>query len=240
MKFVFYGGHHEKKNRDLHIETIGLTAIRSPRIAFIPASSFGGDLDFQDFVAEFYPLGIRKFLYFPVDIPSDFVLRKEVFKADVIHLGGGNTYEFLRDLRKRDLLGDLKRFVERGGVLTGLSAGGIIMTPTIKTAGFPSFDKDDNDIGLKNLKSLNLVKFEFFPHYRNSKRYDSEILRYSKKTNHPIYACPDGSGIVVEPCALKFVGRCFVFEKGQKFTVKSVTSVMPSVRKNYSFVSLFD
>jgi dipeptidase E len=58
----------------------------------------------------------------------------------------------------------LKKFIQDGGILTGLSAGAIMMTETIEMAGYPPFDCDENEDNLKNLKSLNLVDFYFFPH----------------------------------------------------------------------------
>ena len=90
------------------------------------------------------------------------------------------------------------------------------MTPNINTAGFPDFDCDDNYMKLKNWKALNLVPFEFFPHYVNSKRYMEELRSYSKTTKFPVYAIPDGSGIVVKDTEIRFVGRPYCFINGKK------------------------
>ena len=38
---------------------------------------------------------------------------EEVLKSDVIHLGGGNTYYFLKHLRKSKMLGVLKKYVKK-------------------------------------------------------------------------------------------------------------------------------
>ena len=96
------------------------------------------------------------------------------------------------------------------------------MTPNIQTAGFPNFDRDENDENIKNLSALNLVNFEFFPHYKNSRRYDSELLRYTQKTKIPLYAMPDGSGIVIDQSFLKFSGKAFCFFRGQKMPIKGM------------------
>src|SRR5690606_32920603 len=103
------------------------------------------------------------------------VLKQEVFKSDIIHLSGGNTFYFIKHLRQAKLLKDFKEFLNNGGVLTGLSAGAIIMTRSIQTAAFPSFDRDENEDNVRNFKGMGLVNFEFFPHYKNSLRYDREI-----------------------------------------------------------------
>ena len=112
---------------------------------------------------------------------------------------------------------ELKKFVDRGGVLGGLSAGAIMMTPSIATASFPDFDRDENDVGIRNLNALNLMPFEFFPHYLNSRKYIEELNEHSILSSIPLYACPDGSGIIVENHQLRFVGRTWCFHNGQRF-----------------------
>ena len=219
MKLVFYSGGHEEENIALDLAAIELTGKKRPSVTYIPSWSYDGELDFQDFVHHHEQYGIRKFVYFPVDHPFDESLLKAAMKSDIIHLSGGNTYYFLKYLRRSGMMKQLKDFVKKGGVLTGLSAGGIMMTPDIKTAGYPSFDKDDNEENVRSFKALNLVKFEFFPHYRNSKRYDRELLEESRKTKNPVYALPDGSGVVVDGKTIRFIGRAWSFFQGKKIPI---------------------
>jgi dipeptidase E len=220
MKLVLYSGGHDYENIQLDKHLIDLVHSESPQITYIPSCSYLCDADFHDFIKQYERFGIHNIINFPIDQPFTEVLKNEVLKSDVIHLSGGNTYYFLKHLRKAKMLGELKKFVKKGGVLTGLSAGAIIMTKTIEMAGIPEFDRDDNDENLKNLSAMNLVDFEFFPHYKNSRRYDVELLGYSKTLDAPIYACPDGSGIVVKNNEISFVGKTYCFFQGKKFIVK--------------------
>jgi dipeptidase E len=219
VKLVLYSGGTGEQNRHLDRHCIQLTGKKYPRIAYIPACSFDAEVDFKDFVYQFASYDITQFIYFPIDIPFDRVLMKEVLKSDVIHLSGGNTFYFLNSLRKARMLDELHSFVMNGGVLTGLSAGAILMTPSIHTAGFPSFDRDINEEGIKNLAALNLVPFEIFPHYKNSKRYDLELKNYSLSSRRPLYALPDGSGLIMSDNMLSFVGKAFLFSQGSKTLV---------------------
>ena len=98
----------------------------------------------------------------------------------------------------------------------GMSAGAILMTPNIESAGFPSFDRDENEERITNLKALNLVPFQFFPHYVNSRRYDRVFLSRSRRSSHPLYGCRGDSGIIVDGGKLSFVGRCYGFYRGCK------------------------
>ncbi|ATH08530.1 hypothetical protein BIY24_11385 [Halobacteriovorax marinus] len=221
MKLVFYSGGDRDDNFELDQIALNLTNKARPKMAFIPSWSYESEYDFKEFVNQYSRHGVTQFLHFPIDIPYDEILLKEVLKSDIIHLDGGNTYYFLKYLRKSGMMRHLKEFVAKGGVLTGLSAGGILMTPRIETAGFPEFDRDDNDVRISNFKAMNLVRFEFFPHYKNSKRYDDDLIKYSKSLNIPLYALPDGSGIIIEDHSIKFHGPCYCFFKGQKMIINS-------------------
>lgn len=216
MKLVFYSGGDSRENRSLDDELINLINKKDPLFSFIPASSYLSEHDFKDFVDQYRKLGVRRFIHFPIDVPFDRILIKEVFKSDHIHLGGGNTFYFLKHLRSQKLLPLLKDFVNRGGVLSGLSAGAIMMTPDITTAGYPSFDCDENYDNLKNLNALNLVEMDFFPHYKNSNRYDVEFRKLSKITGRGLLACPDGSGMVINGDKITYIGQCWLFYKGRK------------------------
>lgn len=219
MRLVFYGGGHESENIELHKESIILTEKIAPTIAYIPAQSYGAEEDFREFVRCFKKLGVTQFLFCPVDLMMSDVLKEEILSCDLIHLGGGNTYYFIHYLRKQKLMSGLKAFAKRGGVLTGLSAGGIMMTPKITSASYPKFDCDINDEGVTNYNALNLVKFEFFPHYKNSKRYNDVLAKESRKLKYPLFACPDHSGLVYNEGHFKSIERVYAFIKGDRVKI---------------------
>jgi dipeptidase E len=221
MKLVFFSGGDEQDNLSLDKSVLNLIKKKDPLITFIPSCSYLSEYDFRDFVDRYSKFNISKFIHFPVDLHFDQVLLNQVLKSDIIHLDGGNTFYFLNSLRKSGVLKLLKDFVLRGGILTGLSAGAIIMTEDIQMAGYPEFDRDSNDINLKNLKSLGLVDFYFFPHYKNSKRYESSFKKFSRNKLKIIYACPDGAGIIVNEDSIKFVGKCVGFYKGEKIVINT-------------------
>jgi dipeptidase E len=111
----------------------------------------------------------------------------------------------------------LKRFAARGRVVAGLSAGGILMTPHIALAGYPAFDRDEDEIGTSphRQRALGLVDFEFFPHYRHSARYREALERHSRRSPRPLYACRDGSGIVIEGDCFTAHGEVWLFDRGR-------------------------
>jgi dipeptidase E len=220
VKLVFYSGGHEIENKHIDRLMLRLPHKSNLRMTYIPASSFDDD-DFPNFIEHYQKMGVSDFLYFPIDIPFTRSKLQLALKSDIIHLSGGNTFYFLKHLRACGLLTELKKFVTQGGVLTGLSAGAIIMTQSIRTAGYPSFDCDINYDKMKNLSALNLVSFEVFPHYKNSKRYAEAFIAYTKKFSKVLYALPDGSGVIIEGERTTFVGRVYCFYQGRKHTINS-------------------
>lgn len=220
MKLVFYSGGDHFKNRELDYALLSLVR-KNIQITYIPYCSEEAEESFQHFKWYYRKYHLKRFLLFQVDQSFTQRMLKQVLKSDMIYLSGGNTYYFLKHLRRSGMTGHLRNFVKNGGILAGSSAGSIIMTPNIHMAALPSFDCDDNEVNLKRLKSLNLVKFEFSPHYRKSKRYDAELRIYSKKLDYPVYACTDGSGIVINGKSRTFVGHVIGFFKGRKCSITS-------------------
>ncbi len=219
MNLVFYSGGNDQENHLLDKSFVEVLDKKNPVITFIPSSSYLSDQEFKSFVRHYSKFKISRFIHFPIDVPFDKILFQEVMRSDAIHMAGGNTFYFLHHLRKMKLLPQLRSFAQKGGVLTGLSAGAIMMTENIEMAAYPEFDRDENIVNIKNLTALNLVDFLFFPHFRNSPRYDAVFKSYTKKNSKMIYACPDGAGIVVRENELRFIGKCYAFSEGKKFTI---------------------
>jgi dipeptidase E len=219
MKLVFYSGGDDKDNLQLDKAFVNLLNKKNPVLTFIPSSSYLSEQEFKAFVRHYSKFKITRFIHFPIDVPFDKTMFNEVMRSDAIHMAGGNTFYFLNSLRKAKLLPQLRTYAEKGGVLTGLSAGGIMMTENIEMAGYPEFDRDENTVNLTNLSSLNLVDFLFFPHFKNSSRYDTVFKKYTREHPKIIYACPDGAGIVRNGAELSFVGKCFAYSQGHKFSI---------------------
>lgn len=218
MKLVMYSGGYFEDNQLLGEEVLRLIEAKKPTITYIPSSFQDSDEEYEYFIEYFSSLGVKYFNIFHVDRSFSRKQLRQVLKADAVYLSGGNTFYFLMQLRNTGVLGALRQYLDRGGVLVGESAGSIIMTPDIMTASYPDFDADDNDVGLTNLDAMNLVNFDFFPHFDfENQAYIEELTRQSLTLARPIYAVPDGSGIVIEPQRQSFVGPYMAFIKGKSF-----------------------
>ena len=79
--------------------------------------------------------------------------------ADLIIVGGGNTFQLLKQCRERHLLPVIREQVENGCRYLGWSAGANLACPTIRTTN----DMPIVDPG--GLDALGLVPFQINPHY---------------------------------------------------------------------------
>lgn len=126
-----------------------------------------------------------------------------LFASDAIHLAGGHTGGFLERLKRSGLFGPLRDWALSGGVLVGVSAGAILMGPTIATdAPFVGLKPEEITDG----HALDLVPFEFCPHLNDDEAYLPTLLRYSTHTPRPIVACNDGDGVVVTGGTIECIG----------------------------------
>jgi dipeptidase E len=192
-------------------------------MTYVPSAAEGARPFFRRFERRYRAFGGTDFRCVPVDLPAlatDARARRqaarEILDSDVVYLAGGNTFYFLFHLRRSGLLAVLRRFARRGGVVAGLSAGAHLLTPHIALAGHPPFDRDENDVGLprRHFGAIGIVSFEFFPHYRHSTRYRAALAAYSRHSGRALYACRDGSGVVVEGDRFTAHGDVWLFERG--------------------------
>lgn len=84
---------------------------------------------------------------------------KAVHEAEVIVVGGGNTWQLLYMLQKYKLIDPIRKKVMSGIPYIGWSAGSNICCPTIRTTN------DMPVVQPENFDSLNLIPFQINPHY---------------------------------------------------------------------------
>ena len=188
----------------------------NPRIAYIPSQSDLTRKYYNQKVEWYKQFGITELLYFDIDQEYNEEKIPELLSCDAIFLSGGNTYYFLNLLKSRNFFTVLKSFVDKGGVLIGVSAGSIIMSNTIAMSSIDSdIGGDQNTVGLKDFSALGLNDFEFSPHFDISNiEITKRLQEYSKVNSSVIYACKDGDGIIIENDNMQIFGDVLKIENG--------------------------
>src|SRR3989338_6046880 len=94
-------------------------------------------------------------------------IEKDLGDCDVIHVDGGNVFYLLLQAQKSGFDKFIKKFVEKGGIYIGSSAGSIIASPNISVARKKKYE--DFADKLKSFDSFSLVDFIVFPHWASDK-----------------------------------------------------------------------
>src|SRR5258708_7227016 len=125
-----------------------------PRVAFVPYALYDRDAYAAKVRERFQRMGVALESVHSAPVPQ-----RLIEDAEAIFIGGGNTFRLLKVLHDYDLLGPIRRRVERGVPFIGSSAGSIVSCPTLKTT------KDMPVVQPPSFDALHLVNFQISPHY---------------------------------------------------------------------------
>lgn len=210
-KLVLYSDQMIPETAAIDQRMLSLIGKDYPTIGYMPSSSDPEHFFFNQIWAYYAALGASVEIYLELDMSFSEETLPALLSCDAIHLSGGNTFYFLRGLKQRAMPPVLRDYVARGGVLIGVSAGAILMTPNISSAALCG---DETVEGLNDLSALSLVDFQFLPHFQPDKACALEVAAHQSQVHSPLYACPDGGGIVVDGTNVEFFGAVQKFENG--------------------------
>lgn len=169
------------------------------KLAFIPtaANVEAGDKSWMiDDLNNFIKAG------FEVDIVDISAVSKDIWlprlqTAEVLILGGGNTFHLMYWVKKSGLQDELPELLKTK-VYAGISAGSCIAGPTILNSVQNLFG-ESYEIEIRD--GLGLVNFQIIPHLNSpyfEKIREENLEEASKKISEPVYVIDDQSAVVVE------------------------------------------
>ncbi len=164
------------------------------RIGLVPTARNAEPMRRGGYISQFLDLWKNGFSLVDVVDPSaaDIDWQKRLDDVDVVYVAGGNTFHLLNQVRNTGFdkwLNDNKN----KKVYVGVSAGTILVTPTIEVAGMPPGDENIPDI--KDLTGMGWVNFEIEPHC-DMTRLDV-VKKYAERKDYPVYAIDDLSAVKV-------------------------------------------
>jgi len=141
---------------------------------------------------------------------------RAILEADVLMMGGGNTFRLLDSLYALDVVDELGRRVRSGAMrYVGASAGTNVACPTIRTT-------NDMPICLPpSLAALGLVPFQINLHYIEAdpestfmgETRDERIAEFLEENECTVLALYEGSWLRVSGESAKVTGRCRMFQR---------------------------
>ncbi|MBZ5658040.1 MAG: dipeptidase PepE [Acidobacteriia bacterium] len=144
---------------------------------------------------------------------------RAVGEAEVIFVGGGNTFRLLKGLHDHDLLDPIRQRVAAGVPYIGSSAGSIVACPTLKTT------KDMPFVQPPSFEALGLVPFQISPHYLDpdaasthmGETQEERIMQFLEENETPVVGLREGSSLLVREGAvvLKGPNSARIFRRGE-------------------------
>jgi dipeptidase E len=159
---------------------------------------------------------------------------RAVGEAEVIFVGGGNTFRLLKGLQDHDLLGPIRQRVAAGVPYIGSSAGSIVACPTLKTT------KDMPVVQPPSFEALGLVPFQISPHYLDpdaasthmGETQEERIMQFLEENEAPVVGLREGSILLVREGAvvLKGPNSARIFRRGENpVEVPSGSNLRPAL-----------
>lgn len=211
IRLVLLSEWKESLPSDLEQRIVNLVGKDKPKLGYIPSRTDPERTYFYPAKQQLDQVGFVDYLYFDVDEAFEKKLLGNLGNCDAIFLSGGNTFHFLSRLRERNMLSWLRDYVKNGGVLIGVSAGAMILTENILAADYVDAKYlAGSSLHPSEYGGAALAGFHFYPHWQGDSR-QMEAIEALKEKGRKIYACPDGSGIVIEGDKREHFGHVIEF-----------------------------
>jgi len=181
------------------------------KVAFIPTAANLEPDDKQWVIKDLVKLQELKFL--SIDIVDVSALPKEIWlerlkEVDIILVEGGNTYHLMYWFYHSGLSEELKELLKTK-IYVGISAGTIVVTPSIINADFEKQPAQDINETIYD-EGLSLINFMIEPHinspYFPESNFD-ELEKRSKEYKYPIYGLDDNSAIKVDGDKIEIISE---------------------------------
>lgn len=198
-RFILFSQPSDNNKKEL-VSKLFPNEIKNKVMAYLPVE---GHLSKQKYTDYWHQLATEN--------NSDFVFvdnmiggeESKIDEANILLITGGNTFDLLNNLRNSGLDKAIVKFSKKDEfVLSGFSAGAIVLSPNINIASQPSgVDPtdlvDENLVGLTDLTGLNIIDFEVWPHFYEE--YDRKTFEeYKKISSNKVVTLGDNEILVVE------------------------------------------
>lgn len=190
-------------------EIIKISGKKHPKLLFLPTASSDNE-NYYKVIEKYFGkrLGCKTdVLYLIKSKPPKKEIERKIMGSEIIYVGGGNTMKMLKIWRKNGLDKILKRALDKGIVLSGISAGAICW---FKYGNSDSLKFSDKRNPLIKLRGLNYAPLMVCPHYDVEKSRRSSLKKMIKEKG--------GVAIALENCtALEILdNKCRILISSRK------------------------
>jgi dipeptidase E len=119
---------------------------------------------------------------------------KNLSTYDVIYVCGGNTFKLMKFAKEMNFDKEIRSLLKRDGMYIGVSAGSLIIGPSIRIAG--EIHSDANEVRLTDFTGFNIIDLIIFPHY--SSEFEEKIKLFETKNNIKIERLTNSQAMLFE------------------------------------------
>ena len=183
------------------------------RVLFVPFALHDHEANARKVHARFGSLG-----YEVESLHAAGDMQRAIRDAEVIFIGGGNTFRLLKALYDFDLIDVIRARVGEGMPYMGSSAGSNVAAPTIRTT---------NDMPIvepSSFEALALVPFQINPHYLDpdpgsthmGETREERIVQFHEENETPVIGLREGAMLRIEngSCELRGIKGARLFRRG--------------------------
>jgi dipeptidase E len=151
------------------------------------------------------------------EVNAELMTQKEIEdiirESALVYITGGNTFLLNHRLHISGVMPYLKKKIQNGLPVIGVSAGMILCGPNILTS------KDMNTVETSHFDGLNLVTFNFFAHYADDRYgqsvHDDWLVDYHFFHDNPVILLGDSAYVGVDGKKTTLVrGDAWILRKG--------------------------
>jgi len=198
-------------------EIIRLSGRKHPAVLFLPTASSDRESYVRRFVTHFGGfLKCKTEILRLVDEPPALQeMKRRIFSADIIYVGGGNTLAMMRLWRRLGVDRLLRSAYEKGIVLSGISAGAICWFDSGHSDSMSFYDPEN--WRYISVQGLGLIRGTLCPHYNGRTRGVPRRIDFQQMIRKI-----GGIGIAIENnCALEFIDGRFYRVIGSKANARA-------------------
>ncbi len=145
-------------------------------------------------------LGILSENIFTFDIASEG--KSDIKGNDILLLQGGNTFYYIDQMRKKGYWDIIRGFIENDGVYIGISAGSMIMSPSVDE----NLTWNENFVGLEDTSAFGYIDFYLLVHWDSLfKGRHTFSIKYSWKSGKKVIPLTDRQAVLVTDDGFKII-----------------------------------
>ena len=225
MKIMLIGGNNNSNYEITKIdrEIVKMTTKDNPIFLFIGLASNFSD-SYYDTMKKIYKKLGCECLYLKKKniINNPNIVKEKIQKADIIYIGGGDTYKLINTIKEYQIDNLLKEAANRNCVIAGISAGAIALS----NSGLSDYEILQN-ISDKHIfiDGLGILDIDICPHADDFKRI-TDLKKMIKNTNRKVLTLENGTALKLEGSNLSIVTNdpdakiCYMFWNNDNFIIQ--------------------